>query len=179
MTSGKTGTLTVWLTATAPVGGTIVILRSSNPALLSVPASVTVPAGQSQASVWTTPGATNTPINVIVQGTVVTTKGTTIQVLPAPDLQYIGVLPTYSKGNAAITLYLTSAAPAGGVAVILTSSNPSAFPLPASVVIPAGMSQYSVSITVGIVNVTTSVTLQGKVSRTITCTTELVPPPAT
>ena len=39
------------LTALAPAGGAVVQLTSSNPAALPVPATVTVPAGQSQASV--------------------------------------------------------------------------------------------------------------------------------
>jgi hypothetical protein len=125
-----------------------------------------------------TPGATTTPVNVVVQGTVLTTKEAKIQVVPAPDLLFIDILPTYSYGNAAITLYLTSAASAGGVTVTLTSSNPSTFQLPASVVIPAGASRYSVPITVGVVSATTSITVQGKVIRTITSTTEIVPPPS-
>ena len=57
---------------------------SSNPTLLSVPASVTVPAGASQLGVYVTLGATTTPANVVVQGTVVTTKAATVQVVPAP-----------------------------------------------------------------------------------------------
>jgi hypothetical protein len=43
---------------------------------------VTVPAGASQIDVWFNPGTTTTPTNVVVQGTVVTTKAATIQVVP-------------------------------------------------------------------------------------------------
>src|SRR2546425_322376 len=56
--SGGTSTATVMLSGVAPVGGTLVALSSSNPALAAVGPSVTVPAGQSSATitVWTNAG---------------------------------------------------------------------------------------------------------------------------
>ncbi len=56
--SGDTSAGTVTLSAPAPVGGTLVALSSSNPALAAVGPSVTVPAGQSSATftVWTNAG---------------------------------------------------------------------------------------------------------------------------
>jgi uncharacterized repeat protein (TIGR03803 family) len=47
---GVNSTGTVRLTAAAPTGGAVVTLRSSNPGVASVPASVTVPAGLSSAT---------------------------------------------------------------------------------------------------------------------------------
>jgi hypothetical protein len=81
-TTGIPDTVTVFLTTPAPLGGIPVKLSSSNPALVSLPATVTVPAGASQIGVWFNPGTTTTPTNVVVQGTVVTTKAATIQVVP-------------------------------------------------------------------------------------------------
>src|SRR6266704_3129290 len=53
--SDDTSAGTVTLSALAPVGGTLVALSSSNPALAAVQPSLTVPAGQSSATftVWT------------------------------------------------------------------------------------------------------------------------------
>jgi hypothetical protein len=75
-------TVTVFLTAAAPAGGITVKMSSSNSALISVPASVLVPAGASQKSVTTTVAADSVATSVIIQGTVLKTVKATIQVLP-------------------------------------------------------------------------------------------------
>ena len=60
VTGGQTSTGTVTLTASAPAGGLVVALASSNTAAATVPASVTVPAGASSATfaITTTSGST-------------------------------------------------------------------------------------------------------------------------
>src|SRR5262245_51179135 len=50
VTGGQSATGTVSLTASAPSGGVAVTLGSANPGVVTVPASVTVPAGSSSAS---------------------------------------------------------------------------------------------------------------------------------
>src|ERR1035441_7309438 len=134
MTSGTTGSLTVFLTAAA-VGGTVVTLSSSNPTLLSVPASVTVPAGAIQAVVSATVGTASTATNVVVRGTGLTTKTATIQVVPAPvDLASLSSAATMtSRTTGSLTVFLTAAAPVGGTVVTLSSSNPALLSVPASV----------------------------------------------
>src|SRR5450432_3653103 len=113
---------------------------------------------------------------ITVQGKVISMITRTTQVIPPPpvDIANVYVSATYTKGGT-IVLYLTDVASAGGIEVTLTSSNPTAFTLPATVRIPAGVLQYSVPVTVGMVSATTSVTVRGKVINTITRTTQVIP----
>src|SRR5450432_3644735 len=173
------GTIVLYLTAVAPAGGIPVTLTSSNPTAFAVPARVVIPAGVSQYEVPVTVGAVSAASSVTVQGKVINTITRTTQVLPPPpvDIANVYVSATYTKGAGTIVLYLTAVAPAGGIPVTLTSSNPTAFAVPARVVIPAGVSQYEVPVTVGVVSAASSVTVQGKVINTITRTTQVLPPP--
>ena len=64
--SGKTGYLIVTLSSVAPTGGTSVRLVSSNPSLVPVPSSITVPAGATTKRITLTHSVvlTNTNVNV-------------------------------------------------------------------------------------------------------------------
>ncbi|HSI74133.1 MAG TPA: hypothetical protein VK934_13230 [Fimbriimonas sp.] len=67
--SGTTVTFTVTLTGPAPTGGMVVSLGSSNSAIASMPASVTVLAGQTTASVTVTHSHPSSQTNVTLSGT--------------------------------------------------------------------------------------------------------------
>jgi hypothetical protein len=105
----------------------------------SVPASVTVAAGRSTATftVKTVPVASLVPVALTA-----TLNGesvqTTLNVEP-PILKSLSVSPSMVKGGktAQGTVTIGSAAPAGGLAISLTSTQ-SAAAVPATVVIPAG-----------------------------------------
>ncbi len=81
---GQTATGTVGLGAAAPVGGAVVKLKTSNTALLTVPASITVPAGAKSASftITTMPTTRNqsatvsasTPKGGLTRGLTITAK---------------------------------------------------------------------------------------------------------
>src|SRR4029450_11901508 len=81
----------------------------------------------------------------------------------APSLAGIALNPASVVGGATSqgTASLTSAAPAGGAVVTLSSSNTSAATVPASVTVPAGV--FSATFTVTTVSVTapTSLTISG------------------
>jgi uncharacterized delta-60 repeat protein len=67
---GMTGTGTVMLTGPAPAGGIVVKLESSNPAVASVPASVTIPAGATTATFPVTTQAVTTQTTVRITASV-------------------------------------------------------------------------------------------------------------
>jgi photosystem II stability/assembly factor-like uncharacterized protein len=62
--SGTSSTGTVGLSAAAPVGGAIIALSSSNPAVATVPATVTVPAGATRATFTVSTGSVTAPTAV-------------------------------------------------------------------------------------------------------------------
>ena len=170
-------TVVVYLTAAAPAGGVTVTMTSSDPVLISVPATVVMPAGAMQLSVPITVGAASVATNVSLQAKVVTAITRTVQVVPPVDIRDLYTAATFQRGNAAVVVYLTAAAPAGGVTVTMSSSNPALISVPATVVAPAGALQVSVPITVGAASVATNVSLQAKVIATVTRSAQVLPPP--
>jgi uncharacterized delta-60 repeat protein len=67
---GMTATGTVMLTSPAPAGGVVVKLESSNPAVATVPASVTIPAGATSATFPVTTRAVTTQTTVRITASV-------------------------------------------------------------------------------------------------------------
>ena len=119
----NTADITLSLSAPAPAGGLVVPLSMANTGIATVPADITVPVGQTSALVPVTgvlPG--DTVLSTTLPGT---TAGTAnIEVIPAPPINIgnntIGDdLQVAQGGN------LGEPAPAGGVVVTITSSDPS------------------------------------------------------
>ena len=83
-----------------------------------------------------------------------------------PSLSAISVSPSSVTGGAATqgTATLTSAAPAGGASVTLSSNNPSAATVPASVSVAAGATSATFAITTRTVTTSTAVTISGAYS---------------
>lgn len=85
---------------------------------------------------------------------------------PAPTpaaLSVLSVSPTAVTGGSSATgtVALSAGAPADGAVVTLTSSNPQAAAVPASVTVPAGATSATFPVTTSTVAATTSVTLSG------------------
>ena len=145
---GRRISLRVRLTSAAPVGGARVVLTSEDPSVIQTPATVTVPAGETELSfsVPSSPIATDRHLRVTAQyggGT----KGREI-LIRAPDLRALHVQSVIrSGGQGKITVCLNGYAPAGGAVVSVFSSNPDALPVPATVTIPAGGSCLSFNVT--------------------------------
>jgi hypothetical protein len=138
---------TVTLTSAAPTGGAFVTLSSSNTAVASVPASVTVAAGASSAGFSVTTSAVGANSSVTLSGTYQgTSRSTTLTVTPVPpppppaSLNSLTLSPTSvtGGGSAQGSVSLTSAAAAGGALVSLSSSNTAVASVPASVTVAAG-----------------------------------------
>ena len=131
--------VTVILNGRAPAGGAAINLSSDN-AAVTVPATVTVPAG----TMVTTFNAGSTPVSTStmahITGTYAgATAGFSLTVVPA--IQSFGASPsTINAGDSTqVAIYLGTQVPPGNTATVqLMSSNPAALPVPASITIAAG-----------------------------------------
>ncbi|HEY6272836.1 MAG TPA: Ig-like domain-containing protein [Terriglobales bacterium] len=81
--AGGVSTGTVTLQNTAPTGGAVVTLSSSNPLVASVPANVTVPAGSTTATFTVNTNNVSNPTTLVISGTYVATNTTNLTVTPA------------------------------------------------------------------------------------------------
>jgi hypothetical protein len=179
---GNTVQGVVHILNTAPAGGQLYTLSSSNPSVASVPSSVRVPAGGSSAmfTVTTHSVSVSTPVMFTVwsEGNgehpiLWVDPGTPPP--PGPvTLSSLAISPTSVTGGtpSSATVTLSGAAPAGGAVVALSSSG-SAASVPANVTVPAGATTASFSITTSSVTSSTPVTITasfGGVSRGATLT---------
>jgi FG-GAP repeat. len=125
----------------APAGGAVVTLTNENPNLVSMPASVTIPAGQTNASfpVQTMTTGVTTLVNISASyGGATKTAALTVaapsQNIPissvtlAPDTVVGG-----SNIGVRVTVNLSAGAPTEGATIMLASSNPSVVNVPRTI----------------------------------------------
>jgi hypothetical protein len=145
------GTVTIQFPATA--GGALVMLGSTNPALAAVPSSVTIPQGASSATfpITTQPVTTKTSVTILASRS--WTLRQTLELLAPGALADLTLNPTtVTGGNPSTgTITLTSAAPAGGVPVALSSHDTTVATVPASVTVPAGATSTTFTVTTKVV----------------------------
>ncbi len=140
----------VFLNSLAPPGGAVIQLESSNPAVVSVPANVTVLEGASFSppfTVGSTPVPASTPVTITA--TYGASVKTAVLTVTPTALASLSISPLIIAGGKPITtasVTLDSPAPAGGAVVLLSSTDASAVP-PASVTVPAG-TRYSTYFTI-------------------------------
>ena len=150
----------VHLNGPAPAGGALVTLSSANTSLATVPASVTVPAGQTSATFTanTSPVTQTTAVTISAShgGRTVTTS---LFLVVSRAVQSVTLTPSTVVGPASSTgrVTLRSAAPSGNAVVDLVSSNTVLATVPFSVVVPSGQS--SATFTVNAAQVTTTSTV--------------------
>ena len=163
---GTPARVSVGLVMPAPAGGGVVSLTTDNPSVLQVPASVTIVAGNSTISftVATSPVSTiPTGGNVIATAGGVT-KSVFVTVTPDPNappiLKSLTISPASVPGgtSATGTVFLNSAAPAGGITATLSTNNLVAKP-PPIVIVPAGQISASFPIPTSAVTSDTLVTI--------------------
>jgi hypothetical protein len=170
------------LTMAAPAGGAVVSISSSNPAVASVPASVTIASGVWSANFTVGTSAVTANTQVTVTGTYQGVSRSAVLTVTAPAaLQSLAVSPTSVAGgtSASGTVTLTGPAGSSGAVVALSSNNPAAT-VPGSVTVPAGASSVRFTIGTSAVTVNTVATITSSyagVSRTASLT--VTPPPAT
>jgi hypothetical protein len=164
---GNSGRASVALVIPAPAGGGAVSLTTDNPSVIHVPASVTIPEGNSATSFTIgTSRVTGLPTggNVFANAGSVT-KSIFVNVSPDPNapplLQSMTISPTSVPGgtNATGTVFLSSPAPAGGISVTLATSNANAARAPGIVNVPAGQTSANFTVTTFAVGNNTVVTI--------------------
>src|SRR5712664_55974 len=185
---GNPSTGTVILSGPAPSGGTVVSLSSSNTSAATVPASMTVAAGDTRATVQVTTMAVanSTPVTISASYAGVTQTApltVTPQPPPSPTLSALTVNPTSVNGGnpSTGTVILSGPAPSGGTVVSLSSSNTSAATVPASMTVAAGDTRATVQVTTMAVANSTPVTISASyagVTQTAPLTVTPQPPPS-
>jgi hypothetical protein len=156
---GTAVTGTVTLQSAAPPGGASVRLISSDTRVARVPATVSIPAGATDATFTVATNSVSVPTRVVIEtGTdsdgyrapqawlAVQPAGTAT---PAPSLASLALNPpsVVAGGTSSATLTLTSPAPAGGASVWVNGSMEGQVITPSSVTIPAGSRSASFTIT--------------------------------
>ncbi len=175
---GTTGNGTVTISSPAPVGGLTVTLASDNSAV-PVPPAISIPAGGTTKTFTSSTKAvgvdTTATVTVSVNGNSV--SGTLN--LTAPVVTAISMSPASVPGgtNSTGTIMLSSAAPVGGFAIAVTSSN-AAVTVPVSVTVPAGTTQVTFTTTTAAVGTDQSSTITGTANAVSVTTTLAVTAPA-
>jgi probable HAF family extracellular repeat protein len=158
-----TGTVT--LREVAPSGGIKVTLTNSNPAVATVPTSVTVPQGQiSKSFNITTAAAPTVSLGTIIKatyGTVTLQQSLTVAPIVLQSLQLSTGQVTGGIGLTGV-VHTPVAAPSAGYKVTLTCSNPGAATVPVTVTIPHGASSASFTVTTKPVTGTTFLTITAR-----------------
>jgi probable HAF family extracellular repeat protein len=180
----------------APAGGATVRLTSvsGNPGAFTVPQTVVVPAGQTQARFTITtrpvPVDEDLGLSLILTATYGgVTERAGLGVIPAdavepplpepldPEPAFLTLDPARVTGGTAVdgTLTLTAPAPPGGLTVTLRSSDPAAG-VPTQVTVPAGAGTATFRITTRAVTSLKRVTISATHGSTATATLEIAPP---
>ncbi|HZH98030.1 MAG TPA: proprotein convertase P-domain-containing protein, partial [Fimbriimonadaceae bacterium] len=136
---GNPSTGTVTLTSAAPTGGASVSLTSSSTAI-TVPASVTVPAGATTATFTANTIRVTADVTRSVSATYLgVTKSANLTVIASAGVSNLTASPSTAYGGDKLvgTVTLTAAAPAGGANVTLRSGS-SILLVPGSVMVSAG-----------------------------------------
>ena len=178
---GQTTTGTVTLNGAAGTGGVVVSLFSYAP--VTVPPSVTVPAGQTSASftISTVPVTFGTVVGVTAAvGCVAQMASLMVTTGPAdPIPSSLVVSPSTVVGGTSAqgSVTLSASAPAGG-AVVALSDNSTAATVPGSVTVPAGATTATFAIATSAVSTNQTATISASLNGVTTTTTLTVTPPA-
>jgi hypothetical protein len=145
--AGSTSAGSVALTSAAPSGGVTIALASSNPAVATVPATMTVPSGAASAAITVSAVAAGTAtISASLNGTTRVSPMLTVTGQPVPVLTSLSLAPATVVGGEFVrgTVVLSAVAPPGGAVVSLVAGDPVS--VPANVTVPAGLSNATFSV---------------------------------
>ncbi len=159
VTAGSTIQGTVTLSNAAGAGGATVGLSSSNAAVATVPAAVTVASGATSATFLVTGVAPGTVTITATMSGSATSPSLTVS--GGPKLAAMTVSPSTLVGGTSATgmVTLTGAAPSAGAAVTLTSD--ATVIVPASVMVTAGTTSATFPVETQVVNGPTNATIRG------------------
>jgi hypothetical protein len=140
--------MTITLGAPAGAGGRVIDLSSSDPAVASVPASITVGAGATTQQFAVTAGAESGPATINASGEGLVPSSAQITVNERTAALSLDTTLLGAGRSSAGTATLASPAPAGGVELSLSSSDPSVATIaPASVTVAEGQTVGSFVVT--------------------------------
>jgi hypothetical protein len=149
---------TVVLSGAAPAGGASVTLASSS-AMATVQGTVTIQAGWTFGWFPIDTKSVTAATPVTLTATLAGVSKTAALTLTPVALQSVTVGGTSSRSSTAHGTVRLNGPAAGSAVVTLTSSNPSAASVPASITIPAGESSASFTVTLNAVKSSTAVTI--------------------
>jgi hypothetical protein len=179
---GDQVTFAVQLAATAPPGGVTIAVHSDS-ALLVVPASVTIPAGQSQGFSTSVAGSVTTATIVHLTATLGSQSAAEqVEIDPARHLIAVGVSPNPTDASQSTEGGVSVSVPADGdtTTITLHSSNPAVAAVPSAVGLLDGQSGTSFPVSLTPVTAPITVTIsasQGGVTLSTTLTVVPTPPP--
>ena len=135
------GVVTLATGHVAPAGGAVVTLMNDNPGLVATPASVTIPAGQTNASfpIQTVTTGVTTPVNVSASYGGATKTATLTVSAPSQNIPISsvtlapGTVVGGSNTGVRLTVNLSAGAPAEGATIMLASSNPAVVNVPRTI----------------------------------------------
>jgi RHS repeat-associated protein len=169
---GGSATGTVTLSAAAPSGGAPVLL-SSDLIAATVPAQVTITAGQTESTFTVETSTVTTPTTAHINATYNGTASADLSIVNG--VASVSINPSSVTGGAGATgtVALMAAAPAGGASVSLVSSTPSVATVPPTVAVPAGATTAtfaiaSSSVTTGLVATITASLASSSANATLT-----------
>ena len=181
---GFSTTGTIALTIPAQAGGATVTLTSGNPALASVPSSVTIPLSGTSAGFTVTTVAVSTattvPITAVFNGQTITSS---VSLSPAPVVGVSALTFAFPSVVGGLTIGGTVSVnnfprDPNGIVITLTSGNPATLQVPASVTIPYGAFSASFAATTVAVTGTKGVSVKAAYNASnITTTIQVIPPP--
>src|SRR5208282_958193 len=149
LTGGNGSMGTVTLNGPAPSAGLSVTLTSSNTSAATVPASFTIAGAATSGTfnVSSFPVSASTPVTITAKLPSGTTSSAGLTVAP-PVVTLLSFNPASVVSGLTTTgrVGLNGNAPSGGFIVSLTSSNSAAFPVPATLLVPANMSSQTFTV---------------------------------
>ncbi len=172
---------TVSIPSPAPAAGVAISFLSTNTAVLSTPAAVTIPAGQTSAAFSVTAGGATLQVPTTLKlfatdGTV--SKSAPLTITPVVNLSSVTINSVEGGFSTTGTIALSIPAQAGGATVTLTSDNPALAAVPASVTLPLGTTSISFPVTTSSVAAATTVPVTASFNgQTISTSVVLSPAP--
>lgn len=184
----SSGVVTLETGHVAPSGGAVVTLINDNPSLVSTPASVTIPAGWTNASfpVQTATTGGTTPVNISASYGGATRTATLTVNAPSQNIPISSVTlspSTVVGGGSAgvrVTVNLSAGAPAEGATIMLASSNPAVVNVPRTIRTNfTGQQSAFADVSATIVSATTQVTITATYGSSAQSAILTVTPPST
>jgi hypothetical protein len=183
---GGTSSAGTVVTDVSATDGAVMSLSSSNPAVASVPPTVTVPPNGFAGTFTVTTAAVSAPTTAVITATYNgDSRSATLTITPVGGGVVLNSVvmspPTVNGGDGTSGIvFLSAAAPAGGTVVALSSSNPAVASVPSSVTVGAGATNWGFPVTTSSVSATTSVTISATLNgltRTAVLTVNAATPP--